>query len=83
MHCSQPPILFQILILSRLCYKYKDNSSDGIFYKMLFDNLKAAVLSGDLNGSSSHISKEKKKNKEEKRQTESSKKYCYYRQFSI
>lgn len=33
---------------------------------MLFDNLKAAVLSGDLNGSSSHISKEKKKTKKKK-----------------
>ncbi|XP_054673072.1 LOW QUALITY PROTEIN: EF-hand calcium-binding domain-containing protein 6 [Grus americana] len=56
----------------KLCYKYKDNSSDGIFYKMLLDNLKVAVLSGDLNGISSHISKEKQQ-REEKRQTELSK----------
>ncbi|KAM6093501.1 EF-hand calcium-binding domain-containing protein 6 [Chlamydotis macqueenii] len=53
----------------KLCYKYKDKSSDGIFYKMLLDNLKGAVLSGDLNGISSHISKEKQQ-REEKRQTE-------------
>ncbi|PKU39527.1 ef-hand calcium-binding domain-containing protein 6 [Limosa lapponica baueri] len=56
----------------KLCYKYKDNSSDGIFYKMLLDNLKVAVLSGDLNGISSHISKERQQ-REEKRQTELSK----------
>ncbi|KAM6144554.1 LOW QUALITY PROTEIN: EF-hand calcium-binding domain-containing protein 6 [Phoenicopterus ruber ruber] len=56
----------------KLCYKYKDNSSDGIFYKMLLDNLKVAVLSGDLNGISSHVSKEKQQ-REEKRQTELSK----------
>ncbi|XP_075598913.1 EF-hand calcium-binding domain-containing protein 6 [Balearica regulorum gibbericeps] len=56
----------------KLCYKYKDNSSDGIFYKMLLDNLKVAVLSGDLNGIGSHISKEKQQ-REEKRQTELSK----------
>ncbi|KAM6290393.1 LOW QUALITY PROTEIN: EF-hand calcium-binding domain-containing protein 6 [Porphyrio hochstetteri] len=53
----------------KLCYKYKDNSSDGIFYKMLLNNLKVAILSGDLNGISSHISKEKQQRKE-KRQTE-------------
>lgn len=76
------PNYFKFLFLSRLCYKYKDKSSDGIFYKMLLDNLKVAVLSGDLNGISSHISKEKQQ-REEKRQTELSKRYYYYRQFSV
>ncbi|KAM7127249.1 LOW QUALITY PROTEIN: EF-hand calcium-binding domain-containing protein 6 [Ciconia maguari] len=56
----------------KLCYKYKYNYSDRIFYKMLLDNLKVAVLSGDLNSISSHISKEKQ-HREEKRQTELSK----------
>ncbi|KAM6425301.1 LOW QUALITY PROTEIN: EF-hand calcium-binding domain-containing protein 6 [Rhynochetos jubatus] len=56
----------------QLCYKYKDNSSDGIFCEMLLDYLKVA-LSGDLNGISSQISKEKQQ-REEKRQTELSKK---------
>ncbi|KAM4784316.1 LOW QUALITY PROTEIN: EF-hand calcium-binding domain-containing protein 6 [Cyanocitta cristata] len=42
------------------------------FYKMILDNLKIAILPGDLSGSSSHISKEIQQ-RQEKRQTELSK----------
>ncbi|KAM6211114.1 LOW QUALITY PROTEIN: EF-hand calcium-binding domain-containing protein 6 [Sarcoramphus papa] len=61
-----PSLSYQQLM--KLCYKYKDNSSDGIFYKMLLDNLKVAVLSGVLNGISSHISKEKQQREEKGKQ---------------
>ncbi|XP_010214118.1 PREDICTED: EF-hand calcium-binding domain-containing protein 6, partial [Tinamus guttatus] len=56
----------------RLCYKYQDNSSGGIFYNMLLDSLKIDVPSDDLNGVGSHISKESQQ-REEKRQTDPSK----------
>nr|XP_025969917.1 EF-hand calcium-binding domain-containing protein 6 [Dromaius novaehollandiae] len=56
----------------KLCYKYQDKSSGGIFYNMLLDSLKVAVPPDDLNGISSHISKGSKQ-REEKRQRDLSK----------
>ncbi|XP_068807251.1 EF-hand calcium-binding domain-containing protein 6 [Struthio camelus] len=56
----------------KLCCKYQDNSSGGIFYNMLLNSLKVAVSPDDLNGISSHISKGSRQ-REEKRQTDLSK----------